>query len=176
MHTFSEAGVEIMVRAGVDSVEHGTGLSLDLIDEMARRGTALVPTMINIATFGGIAAQAEAKFPGYAAHMLALRDRFPEVVRAAYEAGVPIYVGTDAGGGIDHGLAADEMLLLHEQAGMSAVDVLAAASWRGPGVARLPRPGRGRPGRPGRLRPGPPRRPAGGPRPSRIVLKGRVLR
>ncbi|MGA3525129.1 amidohydrolase family protein [Melissospora conviva] len=131
VHTFSEAGVEIMVRAGVDSVEHGTGLSLDLIDEMARRGTALVPTMINIATFGGIAAQAEAKFPGYAAHMLALRDRFPEVVRAAYEAGVPIYVGTDAGGGIDHGLAADEMLLLHEQAGMSAVDVLAAASWRG---------------------------------------------
>ncbi|MGA3538234.1 amidohydrolase family protein [Micromonosporaceae bacterium DT194] len=131
VHTFSEAGVEIMVRAGVDSVEHGTGLSLDLIDEMARRGTALVPTMINIATFGTIAAQAEAKFPGYAAHMLALRDRFPEVVRAAYEAGVPIYVGTDAGGGIDHGLAADEMLLLHEQAGMSAVDVLAAASWRG---------------------------------------------
>ncbi|MGA3488343.1 amidohydrolase family protein [Micromonosporaceae bacterium DT55] len=131
VHTFSEAGVEIMVRAGVDSVEHGTGLSLDLIDEMARRGTALVPTMINIATFGGIASQAEAKFPGYAAHMLALRDRFPEVVRAAYEAGVPIYVGTDAGGGIDHGLAADEMLLLHEQAGMSAVDVLAAASWRG---------------------------------------------
>lgn len=131
VHTFSEAGVEIMVRAGVDSVEHGTGLSLDLIDEMARRGTALVPTMINIATFGGIAAQAEAKFPGYAAHMLALRDRFPEVVRAAYEAGVPIYVGTDAGGGIDHGLAADEMLLLHEQAGMSPVDVLAAASWRG---------------------------------------------
>ncbi|MEU7927793.1 amidohydrolase family protein [Micromonospora sp. NPDC049801] len=129
VHTFSEAAVEIMVRAGVDSVEHGTGLSLDLIDEMARRGTALVPTMINIATFGGIAEQAQAKFPGYAEHMLALRDRFPEVVRAAHEAGVPIYVGTDAGGGIDHGLAAEEMLLLHERAGMPAEDVLAAASW-----------------------------------------------
>ncbi|MEV4542446.1 amidohydrolase family protein [Micromonospora echinaurantiaca] len=129
VHTFSESAVEIMVRAGVDSVEHGTGLSLDLIDEMARRGTALVPTMINIQTFGGIADQARAKFPGYADHMLALRDRFPEVVRSAYEAGVPIYVGTDAGGGIDHGLAAEEMLLLHERAGMPAVDVLAAASW-----------------------------------------------
>ncbi|GAA3726099.1 amidohydrolase family protein [Plantactinospora mayteni] len=130
VHTFSEAAVEVMVRAGVDSVEHGTGVSLELVDEMARRGTALVPTMINIATFGEIAERAAAKFPGYAKHMLALRDNFPAVVGAAYEAGVPIYVGTDAGGGIDHGLAAEEMLLLHEQAGMSPVDVLAAASWR----------------------------------------------
>src|SRR3954447_14775646 len=99
VHTFSEEAVAVMVRAGVDSVEHGTGLSPDLIGEMARRGTALVPTMINIAAFGGIADQARAKFAGYADHMIALRDRFPGIVRAAYEAGVPIYVGTDAGGG-----------------------------------------------------------------------------
>ncbi|WP_436526980.1 amidohydrolase family protein [Actinoplanes sp. HUAS TT8] len=129
VHTFSEEGVEIMVRAGVDSVEHGTGLSLELIDEMARRGTALVPTMINIRTFGEIAEKARGKFAGYADHMIALRDNFPDVVRAAYEAGVPIFVGTDAGGGIRHGLAAEEMLYLHE-AGIPAVDVLAAASWR----------------------------------------------
>jgi imidazolonepropionase-like amidohydrolase len=129
VHTFSEEGVDIMVRAGVDSVEHGTGLSLDLIDEMARRGTALVPTMINIRTFGTIAEQARARFAGYADHMVALRDRFPGVVAAAHEAGVPIYVGTDAGGGIQHGLAAEEMLLLHS-AGLPALDVLAAASWR----------------------------------------------
>ena len=129
VHTFSEQGVAQMVRAGVDSVEHGTGLSEDLIDEMARRGTALVPTMINIRTFGGIADRARAKFPGYADHMLALRDGFPAVVAAAHEAGVPIYVGTDAGGSIRHGLAAEEMLLLHE-AGIPAADVLAAASWR----------------------------------------------
>ncbi|MEV0608797.1 amidohydrolase family protein [Polymorphospora rubra] len=129
VHTFSESAVETMVRAGVDSVEHGTGLSLDLIDVMARQGTALVPTMINIATFGNIADRARDKFPGYAKHMLALRDGFPDVVRAAYEAGVPVYVGTDAGGGISHGLAAREMLLLHERAGMPAADVLRAASW-----------------------------------------------
>ncbi|GLW28858.1 amidohydrolase family protein [Actinoplanes regularis] len=129
VHTFSEEGVEIMVKAGVDSVEHGTGLSLELIDEMARRGTALVPTMINIRTFGKIADQARSRFAGYADHMIALRDNFPEVVLAAWEAGVPIYVGTDAGGGIRHGLAAEEMLYLHE-AGIPAADVLAAASWR----------------------------------------------
>jgi imidazolonepropionase-like amidohydrolase len=129
VHTFSEEGVEIMVRAGVDSVEHGTGLSLDLIDEMARRGTALVPTMINIRTFGEIAERARGKFAGYADHMVSLRDRFPSVVRAAWEAGVPIYVGTDAGGGIQHGLVAEEMLILRE-AGLPAEDILASASWR----------------------------------------------
>jgi imidazolonepropionase-like amidohydrolase len=130
VHTFSEEAVAVMVRAGVDSVEHGTGLSLELIDEMARHGTALVPTMINIRTFGDIADRARSKFPGYADHMAALGDRFPAVVRAAHEAGVPIYVGTDAGGGIHHGRVADEILSLHE-AGIPAPDVLAAASWGG---------------------------------------------
>jgi hypothetical protein len=129
VHTFAEESVAALVRAGVDSVEHGTGLSDDDIDVMARRGTALVPTMINIATFGGIAEAAAGKFPGYARHMLALRDRFPSVVRHAHEAGVAIYVGSDAGGGIGHGLAAQEMLLLHREAGMPAVDVLRAGSW-----------------------------------------------
>jgi imidazolonepropionase-like amidohydrolase len=129
VHTFAEESVAALVRAGVDSVEHGTGLCDDDIAEMARRGTALVPTMINIETFGDIAAQAAGKFPEYARHMRALGDRFPAVVAAAYEAGVPIYVGTDAGGGIDHGLAAQEMLRLHAQAGMPVLDVLRAGSW-----------------------------------------------
>ncbi|GAA2513945.1 amidohydrolase family protein [Pilimelia columellifera] len=128
-HTFSEEAVEILVRGRIDSIEHGTGLSLDLIDTMARNGTALVPTMINIATFDEIADHAAPKFPGYAAHMRALKARFPQVVGAAHEAGVPVFVGTDAGGGIRHGLAAEEMLLLHEQAGMPVEAVLRAASW-----------------------------------------------
>jgi imidazolonepropionase-like amidohydrolase len=85
--------------------------------------------MINIETFGGIAARAEDRFPGYAAHMRALGDGFPAVVAAAHEAGVPIYVGTDAGGGINHGLAVQEMLRLHA-AGLSRLDVLAAGSWK----------------------------------------------
>jgi imidazolonepropionase-like amidohydrolase len=130
VHTFAEESVAALVRAGVDSVEHGTGLSDDDIAEMARRGTALVPTMINIETFGAIADRAEARFPGYASHMRALRDRHAAVVAAAYEAGVPIYVGSDAGGGITHGMAAEEMLRLHAKAGLPVLDVLAAGSWR----------------------------------------------
>jgi imidazolonepropionase-like amidohydrolase len=128
VHTFSEAALPGLIAAGVDSVEHGTGLDLDLIDELARRGTALVPTMTNIENFAGIAARAEARFPQYADHMRRLQTRFPDVVRAAYEAGVRIYVGTDAGGGVTHGLAAGEMLRLHT-AGMSTLDVLGAGSW-----------------------------------------------
>jgi imidazolonepropionase-like amidohydrolase len=65
-----------------------------------------------------------------AAHMRRLKQSFPRLVGAAVDAGVPVYVGTDAGGGIDHGLAAEEMVLLHEQAGMAPPDVLAAASWQ----------------------------------------------
>lgn len=128
VHTFAEGSVSALVRAGVDCVEHGTGLSEEDIAVMAARSTALVPTMINIATFGDIAARAEEKFPGYAAHMRRLRDGFAGVVAAAYSAGVPIYVGTDAGGTIEHGQVAEEMLLLR-QAGMSIMDVLASASW-----------------------------------------------
>jgi imidazolonepropionase-like amidohydrolase len=129
VHAFGEESVATLVAAGIDSVEHGTGLSLDVIDAMAAQGTALVPTMINIETFEGIARSAEARFPTYAAHMRALHAGFPTIVAAAHEAGVPIYVGTDAGSGIAHGMAAAEMLMLHERAGMSAESVLAAASW-----------------------------------------------
>ncbi|GGK89692.1 amidohydrolase family protein [Mangrovihabitans endophyticus] len=175
VHTFSEEGVLAMVRAGVDSVEHGTGLTADLVDEMARRGTALVPTMINIKTFGGIADRARGRFPGYADHMIALRDRFPAVVRSAYEAGVPIYVGTDAGGGIRHGLAAEEMLTLHE-AGIPAAEVLASASWRA--RAWLGFPGLVEGGLADLVvYPEDPRRNLAVTRhPDRIVLRGRVIR
>jgi imidazolonepropionase-like amidohydrolase len=127
-HCFEEQSVATLVRAGIDCVEHGTGLTSEVVAEMARRGTALVPTMINIETFGGIAERARERFPRYAKHMLALRDGFASVVAAAHEAGVPIYVGSDAGGGIAHGLAAQEALRLHA-AGIPAADVLAAASW-----------------------------------------------
>jgi imidazolonepropionase-like amidohydrolase len=176
VHTFGEEAVGALIRAGVDSIEHGTGLADDDIAELVRRGTALVPTMINIRTFGSIAEQASAKFPAYARHMLALRDRFPEVVRHAYEAGVAVYVGTDAGGGIRHGLAVREMLLLHETAGMAPLDVLAAGSWGA--RAWLGFPGLVEGGLADLVvYPDDPRADLSALlRPSRIVLKGRVLR
>jgi imidazolonepropionase-like amidohydrolase len=47
----------------------------------------------------------------------------------AYDAGIPIYAGTDAGGGIAHGRISDEVAAL-TRIGMDPTDALGAASWR----------------------------------------------
>jgi len=125
-HVFGTDALPGLIGAGIDCIEHGTGLTDDLIAEMARRGTALVPTLINIDNFPGIADGAH-RFPAYAAHMRALHTSARDVVRRAAEAGVPVYAGTDAGGGIRHGRIADEIAALHA-AGVP--DALGAASWR----------------------------------------------
>ena len=54
-HVFGTDALPGLINAGIDCIEHGTGLTDDLIAEMARRGTALVPTLINVETFPGIA-------------------------------------------------------------------------------------------------------------------------
>ena len=54
-HVFGTDALPGLIGAGIDCIEHGTGLTDDLIAEMARRGTALVPTLINVETFPGIA-------------------------------------------------------------------------------------------------------------------------
>jgi imidazolonepropionase-like amidohydrolase len=126
-HVFGADALPGLIRAGIDCIEHGPGLTDDLIAEMARRGTALVPTLINIETFPGIA-DAATKYPTYAAHMRKLHAGAAGVVRRAVEAGIPVFAGTDAGGGIVHGRIADEVIALHG-AGLSAGDALGAASW-----------------------------------------------
>jgi imidazolonepropionase-like amidohydrolase len=129
-HVFGEDALPGLINAGIDSIEHGTGLTDDLLDEVARRHIAVVPTLINIDNNPSIADQAEAKFPVYAAHMRALYATSRQRVRNAWEAGVPIYVGTDAGGSLRHGLVREEVQAL-VGAGVPQPDVIAQASWRG---------------------------------------------
>jgi imidazolonepropionase-like amidohydrolase len=50
-------------------------------------------------------------------------------LRDLHDAGIPIYVGTDSGGQLPHGIVVDEMLAMRD-AGQSTLDVLAAGSWR----------------------------------------------
>jgi imidazolonepropionase-like amidohydrolase len=126
-HVFGTDALPGLISAGIDCIEHGTGLTDELIDEMAARGTALVPTLINVENFPGIADSA-AKYPAYADHMRELYAGASGVVRRAAEAGVPVYAGTDAGGGIAHGRIVDEIEALHA-VGLSAADALGAASW-----------------------------------------------
>jgi imidazolonepropionase-like amidohydrolase len=129
VHVFGEDALPGLVAAGVDSIEHATGLTDDLLDEVVRRKIAIVPTLVNIDTFPGIAASGEAKFPTYAAHMRALHASSRSRLLTAWEAGVPIYTGTDAGGSLRHGLVRDEIALLVE-AGIPQAEVIAQASWR----------------------------------------------
>jgi imidazolonepropionase-like amidohydrolase len=128
-HVFGEDALPGLVNAGIDSIEHGTGLTDDLLDEVARRGIAVVPTLINIDTFPKIADQGEAKFPKYAAHMRSLYATSRARIRSAHEAGIPIHTGTDAGGSLPHGLIREEITAL-VQAGISQSEVIAQASWR----------------------------------------------
>jgi imidazolonepropionase-like amidohydrolase len=124
-HVFGTTALPGLINAGIDCIEHGTGLTDDLIAELARRGTALVPTLINVATFPAIADSAS-RFPAYAAHMRELHAGAADVVRKAVEAGVPVYAGTDAGGSLVHGRIVDEVAALHAAGHPNAV---AAASW-----------------------------------------------
>jgi imidazolonepropionase-like amidohydrolase len=60
--------------------------------------------------------------------MLSLHERRYETVRAAHEAGIAVYVGTDAGGSLPHGLVAQEAAEL-VTAGLTPAEALYAGVW-----------------------------------------------
>ena len=129
VHTFEAETSAQMLGAGVDCIEHGTGMTAEQIDRAAAAGIPVVPTLLQIARFDAIADQGQPKYPGYAAQMRRMHARRYQHVRDLYDAGVPLLLGTDAGGTIGHGLIAAEAAEL-VRAGVPAADVVAAASWR----------------------------------------------
>lgn len=137
-HCFAENSLQDLVEAGIDCVEHATGLTEDLIPLFASRGVAIVPTLVNIATFPKLADGGESKFPRWSAHMRRLHERRYDTVRGAFDAGIPVFVGTDAGGTLPHGLVAAEVAEL-VTAGIPPLDALAATTWSA--RAWLGRPG-----------------------------------
>lgn len=127
-HCFGEDCLADLLAAGVDGIEHGTGFRGADVGTAAAAGVAVVPTLVNIATFPQLAEPARGKFDAWADHMLALHARRYETVAALHEAGVPVYVGTDAGGSLPHGLVAAEVAEL-VTAGLSPLDALDAGCW-----------------------------------------------
>lgn len=127
-HCFAENSLRDLVEAGIDCIEHATGLTEELIPLFASRGVAIVPTLVNIATFPKLADGGEAKFPRWSAHMRRLHERRYDTVRGAYDAGIPVFVGTDAGGTLPHGLVAAEVAEL-VTAGIPPLDALSATAW-----------------------------------------------
>jgi imidazolonepropionase-like amidohydrolase len=127
-HCFGEQSLRDLAAAGTDCVEHATGLLDDTVASFAAQGIAIVPTLVNIDTFPRIVAPAAAKFPDYHRHMLDLHERRFATVAAAHDAGIRVFVGTDAGGSLPHGLVATEVARLG-QAGLSPAQALDAACW-----------------------------------------------
>lgn len=128
-HCFGAEVLPGLIEAGIDCLEHGTGLSEDLVDAMVAGGTALVPTIMQLDAFPEHAAAGGRRFPEYGATMTDLYERMPATIMAAYDAGVPIYAGSDGGGISRHGNLAGEVAALH-RIGIPAADALGAASWR----------------------------------------------
>ncbi|MCH9668276.1 MAG: amidohydrolase family protein [Actinomycetia bacterium] len=127
-HVFGEEALPGLIKAGIDCIEHGTGLTEDMVDLMVQHGTALVPTLINLEHFPDIAAAAASRYPRYERHMRELHATCAARIGAAREAGVPIYAGTDAGSTVAHGRIGDEVEAL-KGIGMSSTAALGAACW-----------------------------------------------
>jgi len=62
-HVFGEDALPGLIAAGLDSIEHGSGLTDDLIELAAASGAAVVPTLINIDNNPSIAAGAAMTIP-----------------------------------------------------------------------------------------------------------------
>ena len=127
-HVFGEEAVRELVAAGIDGIEHGTGIDEATTELMAERQVALVPTMIQLDNFEMYAQSGEEKYPAYAKHIRALYASRLERFARALDAGVPIYAGTDAGGFLRHGLVGKEIAALAQFS--SAEYALGAGSWR----------------------------------------------
>jgi imidazolonepropionase-like amidohydrolase len=128
-HCFGHEVLSGLLDAGIDCIEHGTGLETDQVEAMAERGVALVPTVMQLDKFPGYAAAGKSKFPDYTATMTDLFIRRRDTIMAAYEAGVPLYAGSDGGGISRHGNLAGEVIAM-TSIGLPREYALGAASWR----------------------------------------------
>lgn len=87
-HAIGSDGIAAALRAGVDSIEHGDGLTAAEMEEMARRGIYWVPTII----VGAYVAN------GRQGNWPKMVDTEKAAFQLALTKGVKIVLGTDAGG------------------------------------------------------------------------------
>lgn len=121
-HAHGDEGMQRAVRAGVASIEHGTYMSAETMELMKERGAYLVPTIT-----AGRSVADSARIENYYIPMVAEKAlRVGPVIQGtfakAYQAGVPIAFGTDAGV-FKHGRNALEFQYMVE-AGMPAIEAI----------------------------------------------------
>ena len=128
-HAHGDAAARAAVRAGIDSIEHGSFLTDETLALMKAKGTYLVPTMLAGEWTGG---KSEKFPPEIAAKAKAAHAAHDDAFRRALKAGVKIAFGTDAGVS-PHGISAEEFGLM-TRLGMSPAAALRSA---GPVAADL---------------------------------------
>jgi imidazolonepropionase-like amidohydrolase len=124
-HAHGATGAKIAIRAGIDSIEHGSFLDDEALELMKSRGTYYVPTMM------AIEGLKERLSDGYVPPAIAVKARqataaLDATVRKAIARGVKIAVGTDAAV-YPHGRNAGEFRLL-VGLGMKPIDALKAGT------------------------------------------------
>ncbi len=120
-HAHGTEGIIAAVKAGVNSIEHGSLLDAEAIRLMKERGTWLVPTI-----FLADAAPAGDKSALMQEKGASMSEAAKKSFRAAYEAGVKIAFGTDAGV-FPHGNNAKEFASMVRH-GMKPIDAIRAAT------------------------------------------------
>ncbi|WP_461077817.1 metal-dependent hydrolase family protein [Spirosoma flavus] len=124
-HAHGAEGMKRAIRAGVQTIEHGTYMDDETIELFKKHGTYYVPTIIA----GKTVADSAKHFGYYTALVtpkaLAIGPKIQATFGKAYKAGVKIAFGTDAGVFI-HGYNAKEFEYMVE-AGMPAVEAIKAA-------------------------------------------------
>jgi imidazolonepropionase-like amidohydrolase len=109
-HCHGDAAGKIAVKAGVDSIEHGSFLKADTLALMKEKGVVLVPTL-----FAGwwVGSHADKFPPQIAVKARAASAAMTAMFREASRQGVKVALGTDAG--VEpHGLNAREFALMAE--------------------------------------------------------------
>ncbi|MDR6939109.1 amidohydrolase family protein [Arcanobacterium hippocoleae] len=129
VHTFAAETVPMILAAGVDGIEHGTGMSFAEIEMAREAGIVLTPTVNQISRFPEFAAAGH-RFPVYQKRMLGMDLQRSEHLQMFVDAGIDLLMGSDTAEDVaERGLWVELETAVAN--GMPADTVMAAASWRG---------------------------------------------
>jgi imidazolonepropionase-like amidohydrolase len=125
-HAHGKRGMEAAIRAGVDSIEHGTYADAETHALFKKHGTYLVPTIIAGKTVAEVAKKPGAMHPSVREKAARVGPLMQDAFARAYKAGVKIAFGTDSGVST-HGENAREFVYMVE-AGMPTMEAILSAT------------------------------------------------
>ncbi len=124
-HAHGAEGAKRAIRAGIDSIEHGSFMDDEALTLMKQKGTVYVPTLIAGHSVVERIDKGAVMDPRTVVKARAAVNRVYETFRSAANRGITIGFGTDAGV-FEHGRNAEEFVLLVKN-GLKPIDALRAA-------------------------------------------------